>query len=302
MDRIDEWRLFATVARLGSFSRAAETHRRSPQAVTRAISALEKRIGTRLLHRTTRSVSLTDEGARHLELARRTLAEFEQLETPAHAAAELRGAISVTAPMLFGQLHVMPIVTRFLADTPAVDVRLLLLDRVVSLAEEGLDLGVRIGALPDSALKARLVGHVRSVICASPEYLERQGAPRSPESLARHQCVAFTATTPIAERWSFPSQGRRERSVTVHPRLVVNTGQAAIDAALAGTGLVRMLSYQVDEWVTRGKLRVVLRAFEPEPVPVHLVQLPGAPSRITSAFAEFAAAELIRRLGHSVRP
>jgi DNA-binding transcriptional LysR family regulator len=295
MDRADEWRLFASVADKRSFAKAAQEARRSPQAVTRAIAALEQRLGVRLLHRTTRSVSLTDEGARRLERSRRVLAELAALE--AGVAAEPRGLLTVTASVLFGQQHVLPIVTEFLAEHGAVDVRLMLLDRVVSLAEEGVDLAVRIGGLPDSSLRTRLVGHVRSIICASPAYLERRGTPRDPDALQGHDCIAFTTTTPIADRWSFAVPGRRERSVGVRARLVVNTGQAAVDAALAGVGLVRVLSYQVDHLLARKQLRVVLAPHEPPPSPIHLVQLPGVQVPAASAFAELAAGRLRRRFG-----
>lgn len=297
MDRVDEWRLFVSVASLGSFIEAARAHSCSPQSVTRAVAALEKRLGTRLLNRTTRSVSLTGEGERYLERSRRALGEFELLEAPSDARTELSGTLSVTASVLFGQLHLVPVVAEFLEAHPQLDVRLTLLDRVVSLAEEGIDLGVRIGALPDSALRARLVGHVRSVICASPAYLRRAGVPRDPEALARHTCIAFTNTTPIADRWSFPNGGKRERSVPVRARLIVNTAQAGIEAALAGVGLVRVLSYQVDSLLADQRLRGVLKTFEPAPVPVHLVHLPGPQSRPAAAFLEFAAERLRKRLG-----
>jgi DNA-binding transcriptional LysR family regulator len=297
MDRVEEWRLFVSVASLGSFIEAARAHSRSPQSVTRAIAALEKRLGTRLLNRTTRSVSLTGEGERYLERSRRALGEFDLLEAPSDARAELRGTLSVTASVLFGQLHLVPVVAEFLEAHPQLDLRLTLLDRVVSLAEEGIDLGVRIGALPDSALRARLVGHVRSVICASPAYLKRAGVPKDPEALASHACIAFTNMTPIADRWSFPSGGKRERSVAVRARLIVNTAQAGIEAALAGVGLVRALSYQVDALLADKRLRVVLEPFEPAPVPVHLVHLPGPQSRSAAAFLEFAAERLRKRLG-----
>ncbi|RKG91119.1 LysR family transcriptional regulator [Corallococcus terminator] len=297
MDRVGEWRLFVSVASLGSFIEAARAHSRSPQSVTRAVAALEKRLGTRLLNRTTRSVSLTGEGERYLERSRRALAEFDLLEAPSDARAELRGTLSVTASVLFGQLHLVPVVAEFLEAHPQLDLRLTLLDRVVSLAEEGMDLGVRIGALSDSALRARGVGHVRSILCASPAYLKRAGVPKEPEALARHACIAFTTTTPIADRWSFPSGGRRERGVAVHPRLIVNTAQAAIEAALAGVGLVRVLSYQVDSLLADKRLRVVLEPFESEPVPVHLVHLPGPQRRAAAAFLDFAAERLRKRIG-----
>jgi len=297
MDRIEEWRLFVAVAGARSFARTARAHHRSPQAVTRAIAALEARLGTRLLNRTTRSVSLTDEGERYLERGRRTLAEFDGLESGARAAAPLAGRLSITAPVLFGQLHVAPVAAAFLAAHPALDLRLLLLDRVVSLAEEGIDVGVRLGPLPDSSLRARQVGQVRSLVCASPAYLRRAGVPRTPEALSRHLCIAFSGTTSIADRWSFPGPGRRERAVPVRARWVVNTAQAALDAALAGEGIVRLLSYQVAEEVAAGALRVILRRFERDPLPVQLVHLPGIQTRAAGAFVAFAAGRIGSRLG-----
>lgn len=298
MDRLEEWRVFVAVATARSFAEAARSLGRSPQAATRAVAALEERLGARLLNRTTRSVSLTSDGERYLERGRRALAELDLLEAPADVTAPLRGVATVTAPVLFGQLHVVPVVIELLALHPGLDVRLMLLDRVVSLADEGVDVAVRIGPLPDSSLRARLVGHVRSVVCGSPAYLERAGRPRDPAALAEHACIAFTGNTPIADRWSFRAEGKRERSVAVKPRLTVNAGQAAIDAARAGVGLVRVLSYQVDDLVARHELSIVLRDFEPEPMPVHLVQLPGAQSRAGAAFVELASARLRAKLGH----
>ncbi len=296
MDRVEEWRLFAAVAGRKSFAAAARATRRSPQAVTRAIAALEERLGTRLLNRTTRSVSLTSDGERLLARGRQLVADFDALEAPGDSDAVLRGALTVTAPVLFGRHHLLPIAARFLADHPLVDLRLALLDRVVSLAEEGVDVAVRIGALPDSSLRALAVGQVRLVTCASPDYLARAGTPRSPADLARHDCIAFSATTPVPDRWSLPVAGRREQSVAVRARLVVNTPEAAIDAAVAGLGLVRVLSYQVDRLVAERALRVVLAGHEPAPLPVQLVQLPGVPTRVAAAFATAAAPALRERL------
>jgi DNA-binding transcriptional LysR family regulator len=295
VDRVDQLRLFVAVAGARSFAEAARTHRRSPQAVTRAIAALEERLGTRLLRRTTRSVSLTGDGERTLALARRALEGFDQVESIPGADAPLRGVLAVSASVLFGQLHVLPQVTAFLELHPQLDVRLALLDRVVSLEDEGIDVAVRIGALPDSALLARQVGQVRAVLVASPAYLSRAGAPRVPDALARHACIAFAGTTPIADRWAFPAAAR-DRSVRVHPRLVVNSGQAAIDAALAGLGIARVYSYQVDHLVADGRLRVVLRSHEPPAVPVQLLHAPGGVSRATAAFLDFAQPRLRARL------
>jgi DNA-binding transcriptional LysR family regulator len=290
MDRSEEWRVFVAVASLKSFTNAARQLGKSPQAVTRAVAALERRLDTRLLHRTTRSVSLSNDGERLLERSRRALAELDALEAPGETG-ELRGTLSVTAPVQFGQLHVLPLVRAFLAENAHVSVRLALLDRVVALAEEGIDVAVRIGALPDSALLARQVGRVRTVIVGSPQYLEHAGTPRQIDSLAKHATIAFTTTTPICDRWRFGS-----RSIAVTPRLVVNTAQAAIDAALAGMGLVRVMSYQVDHLVAAGKLRIVLASAEPDSVPVQLVSLPGVQPRIAQAFIDHAVEGLSSQL------
>jgi DNA-binding transcriptional LysR family regulator len=285
MDRLDEWQAFVAVAERRSFKQAALAAHRSPQAITRAVAALEARLGTRLLHRTTRAVSRTDAGGRLLERARRVLDELTALESPTPRT-QLRGRLSVTAPVLFGQLHVLPVVTEFLALHRQVEVNLTLLDRVVALAEEAVDLAVRIGQLPDSTLRSRLLGHVRYVVCASPAYLRRRGVPREPTALAHHDCIAFLGTS-APDRWSF-ADGSRVRGVQVHCRLQVNTGQAAVDAALAGLGLVRVLSYQVATLVQQRRLRLVLQRHEPAPAPVHIVQLPGAPVPAAAAFADLA--------------
>jgi DNA-binding transcriptional LysR family regulator len=298
MDRAEEWRVFVAVAGRRSFVEAARGLRRSPQAITRAVAALEQRLGVRLLNRTTRSVSVTGEGERYLERGRRVLTELDALESGPDARAPLAGRLSITAPVLFGQLHVAPLVWRFLEQHPGLDARLLLLDRVVSLPEEGIDLAVRIGPLPDSSLRARVVGHVRWVVCASPAYLARTGVPRTPDALARHVCISFDAGSPLADHWTFPRAGgrpragARARSVPLRPRLIVNTAQAGIDAAIAGLGVVRVLSYQVERALAEKKLRLVLESVAAPPVPVQIVQLPGVANRLAAAFADFAAERL----------
>jgi DNA-binding transcriptional LysR family regulator len=291
-DRIEEWRVFGAVASHKSFVAAARTLGRSPQHVTRAIAALEERLGARLFHRTTRAVSLTSEGARLLEQSRRVLEELDHLEAPRDPKAKLSGRLSVTAPVLFGQMHVVPVVSELLAKHPALDVRLVLLDRVVSLADEGIDVAVRIGPLPDSSLRARLVGHVRSVIVASPAYLKARPRLRTPRDLGddAHSCIAFAATTPTSDRWTFPADGRPVH-VNVRARLVVNDGQAAMNAALAGLGVVRLLSYQVARHVENDRLRIVLGEHEP-PLPIHLLHLPGIQPRAAPAFLDLAADKL----------
>lgn len=292
MDRVDAWRLFADVATRKSFRVAARGHGVSPQKVTRAIAALEEQLGRRLLNRTTRSVSLTDAGARYLERCRRVLAEVDQLDAVDPEAA-LTGTLTVTAPVVFGQLHVVPVVAALLAAHPGIDVRLGLTDRIASLADEGIDVAIRIGALPDSALRAVKLGEVRVVACASPAYLARHGTPRDPAALARHACIAYVATTPIADRWTFPAKGGgRDRGVKVRARLTVDTASAAIEAALAGIGIARLGSYQVDTLLAKGRLRAVLERFAPPPRPVHLVQLPGAPVHLAAAFTAIATPRL----------
>ena len=292
MDRSEEWRAFVAVAGRRSFVEAARALRRSPQAITRAVAALEQRLGARLLNRTTRSVSVTGEGELYLERGRRVLAELDALESAPETRTPLAGRLSITAPVLFGQLHVAPLLCAFLEEHPGVDGRLLLVDRVVSLAEEGIDLAVRIGALPDSSMRARLVGQVRWVVCASPAYLSRAGVPRAPEALARHACISFDAGSPVADHWSFPGGKGRERSVAFRPRLIVNTAQAGIDAAIAGLGIVRVVSYQVERPLAQRKLRLILERFAMPPVPIHILQLPGLPNRLAAAFVDFAGVRL----------
>lgn len=271
MDRFDALTVFVAVAEQESFAEAARQLNRSAAAVTRAIAALEDRLQVRLLNRTTRAVTLTEAGARALETARRLLAGYEELDGIAEEAGTLRGGIGVTAPTMFGRMHLLPLVQSFLEAHPEVTVRLVLLDRVVSLVDEGLDLALRIGSLPDSALRATRVGDVQESIYASPDYLAAQGVPQHPRDLARHRIVACTTITPVADRWHFPGIG----PVPVQPRLVVNTTEAAVQAAVAGLGLSFIVSYQAAPHVAAGRLVRVLQAHEPPPEPVHLVHPAG---------------------------
>ena len=297
MDRIDAWTTFAAVAEARSFAAAARRLGRSPAAVTRAVAALEERLGARLLNRTTRSVALTDAGAQVLERARRALAGFAELEgAAATERQELRGRLRVTAPVAFGRLHVLPFVEAFLRDHPGATVQLVLLDRVVSIVEEGFDLAVRLGRLPDSSLRAIRSGEVRRGVYASPEYLRSHGTPRTPQSLGRHPCVACTAVTPVPDCWTFSRDGRTF-VVPISPLLTVNTSEAAADAALAGLGPTCLLSYQVDAHVRSGMLARILGPFEPPPVPVQVVTPAGrfvAP--LVRAFVDGGVAALRGRL------
>jgi DNA-binding transcriptional LysR family regulator len=298
LDRIDAWITFATVAEARSFATAARRLGRSPAAVTRAVAALEERLGARLLNRTTRSVALTEAGARALETARSVLAGFEQLEGVAAAdRQEPRGRLGVTASVVFGRLHVLPVVQAFLRDHPAATVQLVLLDRVVSLVDEGLDVAVRLGRLPDSSLRAIRVGEVRRAVYASPKYLRANGTPRTPQELARHACIACTAVTPVPDRWTFERAGRK-LAVSVSPRLVLNSAESAIDAALAGFGPTCVLSYMVDPHLRAGRLERILDAFEPPPVPVQVVIPAGRfVTPLARAFVEQAVEALRATLG-----
>ncbi|WP_434042863.1 MULTISPECIES: LysR family transcriptional regulator [Sorangium] len=292
MDRLDTLRVFIAVAEEEGFAPAARRLSMSPPAVTRAIAALEERIGTRLLHRTTRIVRLTEAGARFLTDCKRILGEIEEAEASAAGShAELRGQIGVTAPVMFGRMFVAPVVLDFLARHPRVSARTLLVDRVVDMLDEGLDVAVRIAHLPDSSLTAIRVGSVRLVVCASPDYLAARGAPETPADLAQLDTIAFSQAASPAE-WAF-SSGARVEKVLPPSQLLVNTADVAIAAAVAGRGLARVLSYQVGPELRAGRLRIVLPAFEPPPVPVHVVhpEGPRAAARVR-AFVDF----LVERL------
>jgi DNA-binding transcriptional LysR family regulator len=301
LDRIDAWTTFAAVADARSFAAAARRLGRSPAAVTRAVAALEERLGARLLNRTTRSVALTDAGARTLEAARRALSGFAELEGVAAAdRQEPRGRVGVTAPIAFGRLHVLPVVRAFLRDHPAATVQLLLLDRVVSLVDEGLDVAIRLGRLPDSSLRAIRAGEVRRGVYASPGYLQAKGTPRTPEALARRECVACTAVTPVPDRWTFQRDGR-SFAVPVSSRLTVNTAEAAIDAAIAGLGPTCVISYQVEAHVRAGRLERILGPFEPAAMPVQVVTPAGRfVTPIVRAFVERAVEALREALGSPI--
>lgn len=304
MDRLDAMRVFVAVAEAGGFAPAARSLRLSPPAVTRAVAALEERIGARLLHRTTRTVRLTEAGARYLADAKRILAELEEAEAVAAGAhGEPRGQLAVTAPLLFGKMHVAPVVLDFLDRFPEVSARTLFVDRVVDLMDEGMDVAVRIAVLPDSGLTAVRVGEVRRVVCAAPGYLARRGTPETPAELERHDCIGFQSAAAPAP-WVFPARAG-DGAATIRPpmRLLVNNADVAVAAARDGRGIVRVLSYQVADEVRQGSLAVVLADHEPPPIPVQLVHLEGrrAAARVR-AFVDFAAGRLRAVLGWATSP
>jgi DNA-binding transcriptional LysR family regulator len=300
-DRLDTMAMFVAVAELGSFAEAARRLNRDPAAVTRAVAALEADLRVRLLNRTTRSVALTDEGGRFLDGCRRLLASYDDLRAQGDGArAEPHGAISVTTTGMFGRLHVLPSIVRFMERYPRVDVRAMFVDRIVSLVDEGLDVGVRLGKLPDSSLRATRVGQVYLSVYASPDYLARHGEPLSPRDLIDHQTVSCLTISPIPDRWSF--DGADVTNVPVKPRLVVNSIESAADAVAEGAGLTFLASYHAHAYVQAGRLRRVLAAWEPAPIPIHILQPAGRfPAVKVRLFVDHLAADLRRRFATARR-
>ncbi|WP_244467953.1 LysR family transcriptional regulator [Nitratireductor soli] len=260
MDRLHEIEVFIAVAETGSFAKAGRQLRLSPPAVTRAISALEDRLGARVFNRTTRSLSITDIGERFLKSGRRILADLDAAQKEAVGDAAMpRGHLTVTASVAFGRTALAPVVCGFLAQHPRITASVLLLDRVANLVEEGIDVAVRIAHLPDSNLIAKRIGAVHRILVASPEYLVRRGAPASPADLRLHSVIAFTGLMPNRE-WRFLNE-QKPGSVSLHPTFEINDAVAAIQAAEMGHGIAIALSYMVSDQIRDGKLVPVLGTF-----------------------------------------
>ena len=288
---------FVAVAELGSCTAAARQTRQSAPATSRAVALLEVRLGTSLLARTTRSVRLTEAGTAYLETCRHVLGTLEAAERVAsRERAVPRGILTVTAPLAFGRLHVRPVVDAFLDRHPAMRARLWLVDRVVNLVDEGVDVAVRIGHLPDSSLVATRVGAIRRVVCASPRYLAAAKKIKKPADLAHHTVVAFSGLT-AETSWSFA--GRR---VKVTPRLVVNGAEAAVASACEGHGVTCVLAYQAEAELRDGTLVPLLEAHEPPPVPVFVVTHASGASAKTRAFVDAAVPALKDALARSPTP
>ncbi|BAI75397.1 transcriptional regulator (plasmid) [Azospirillum sp. B510] len=289
MDRWQAMRIFAKVAETGSFAETARLMHLSAPAVTRAVASLEDVIGARLFVRTTRSVKLTEAGIRYFEDCRRILADIAEAEAAAGGSyANPAGTLAITASALFGQMHVLPIVTEFLDIHPAMRARTLFIDRPVNIVEEGVDVAVRIGHLPDSGFTAVKVGTVRRVICGSPAYFERHGAPLTPADLRNHRIAASTSAWASPE-WRFAGDQR----VTIDLVLQCNTNEAAIATAREGWGLTRVLHYQIGPALLDGSLRIVLSEHEEPPLPIHVLYPEGrhAPAKVR-AFVDLAVARL----------
>jgi DNA-binding transcriptional LysR family regulator len=270
MDRLDAMQAFVAVADLQGFAPAARKLGLSASGVTRLIAALEDRLGARLLQRTTRKVALTDVGTRYLERVRRILADVEEAESSAEGErTRPSGRLVVSAPIGFGRLHVSPVMSHYLGSYPEVTAELRLTDRTVNLVEDGVDLAVRIGHLPDSTLVARHVGEMRRIVVASDAYLTQRGEPDTPEAIATHDTIQFGAAT-AAPEWRFVEDGHEVR-VLCTPRFTTNSADAAIQYAGQGGGLTRVLAYQAADAIKAGRLRIVLEKFEPPALPIHAV-------------------------------
>jgi DNA-binding transcriptional LysR family regulator len=296
MDRLDSMALFLDVLDMGSLSAVARARSIPLATLSRKISDLEAHLGTRLLQRAGRGLVPTDVGVDFATACRRILDDVAEAERV--AGGELfrpKGSLIITSPVVFGRLHVLPVIADFLKMYPDIRVRLIQSDRIVDLAEEHVDLAVRIGTLRDSGLAARTIGTLRQVLCASPDYLSQHGRPTRPEELENHFCVSFQTLT-SGSNWTFRSADA-DVQVEIHPRLTVNTAEAAVDAAISGLGLTRVLSYQVDDALRAGRLETFMEDFEGPAWPVSLMypKRGSVPKKIR-VFIDFAADRLKSRL------
>lgn len=297
MDRLEAMSVFAAVVDGGSLSAAGRRLNVPLATVSRKLADLEAHLKTRLITRSTRKLVLTDAGRDYLAACRQILEQVDEAERSASGAyAKVKGQLVIAAPIVFGRLHMVPVAAAFLEQHPEVDIQLRLGDRNVHLIEEHVDLALRIGPLPDSSLVATQVGSIRRVVCASPDYLHRFGAPQTLDDLVGHRCISFDGLD-AATAWSFAGDGGEKRQVAVHSRLTVSTADAAIAAATIGLGLTRVLSYQVADSLRDGRLVRVLADDEPHAVPASLIY-PGQgrlPMK-TRAFIDFAVGRLRERL------
>ena len=292
MDRIDAMSTLVAAVDAGSLSGASRALGKPLATVSRKVSDLEAHLGTQLLVRSSRRLALTEAGQAFLASARRILEDLDEAERAASGEYRTpRGHLHITAPIMFGRLHVEPVVLDFLKAYSDITVRLTLADTLMNLVDDHVDLAVRVGRLPDSRLKALRLGEIGWVTCASPDYLARQGEPDSPDALTDHDCVMFEGLYSTAS-WTF-GRGSEAKDISIRPRLSVNSADAAIAAALRGAGVTRVLSYQVAEPVARGDLKLILRPFEPEALPVHLLHAGQslAPLKLR-AFLDFAGPRL----------
>lgn len=296
MDRLKAMQIFVAAVEEGSLSAVSRRLFMPLATVSRKLTDLETHLKTRLLLRSSRQLTLTDAGREYLASCLAILEQVAEAErTAAGAYSTAKGQLVITAPLVFGRLHAVPVISEFIEHYPEVDVRLMLLDHCVNLLEECVDIALRIGFLPDSNLIAVPIGKVRKIICASPTYLERFGTPSIPDDLRNHRCVTFEDQASPFE-WFFPV-GECIQRVHVHSRISVNTAEAAIDAALCGSGLTRVLSYQAEQSIKSGHLVRVLQDYEPEAMPVNIVHVGGRHVPMKArAFIDFAGPRIRTRI------
>ena len=296
MDRFEAMTVLLTVVEAGSFSAAGRKLDMPLATVSRKVTELEVHLKARLLNRSTRRLTLTDTGRDYLVACKRIVEDLNEAERSASGEFSApRGDLVITTPIVFGRLYVLPVITEFLRVYPQVNVRLVQSDHVVNLIEDHVDLAVRIGKLPDSRLSATRVGDTRRAVCGSPQYFAAHGVPAVPSDLGAHQCITFEALM-SPQAWSFNVDGV-DFSAPIQSRLIVNTADAAIEAAIAGAGLTRVLCYQFDAARRAGSLSVVLQSFEPAALPISLVYSNQKPLPMKlRAFLDFAAPRLRERM------
>jgi DNA-binding transcriptional LysR family regulator len=297
MDRLEAMSIALAVAEAGSLTAAARRQKTPLATVSRKVSELEAHLQTKLFNRTSRALVLTDAGRSFVAAAKRILADVAEAERAASGEyATPRGDLTVSAPVALGRMHLLPVVAEFLATFPQVDVALSLQDRAVNLLEEHVDVALRIGALADSSLIAVRIGEICRVVCASPAYLKSRGTPRSPDDLARHDCISYPPLQ-SPSTWTFRRE-QRDYAVPVRSRLIVSNVESARDGARAGIGIAVAFSYQVGELIKSGELTPLLQGFVPPPQPVSFVYSPNRfmPVKLR-AFLDFALPRLKARLG-----
>lgn len=299
MDRFAAMSTFVAVIDAGSFSAAARQLGMPLATVSRRVSDLEDLLQVGLINRSTRKLTLTQAGENYYQSCRRLLDDLGEAERRASGEYEIpRGDLVITAPLVFGHLHLTPVVVEFLRIHPEVDLQLLLSDDVVTLPGEQIDLALRISHLPDSSMATEQIGTIRRVVCASPDYLTKNGTPQHPDELDQHDCITRAALT-VPDSWPFRINGKME-AVPLRRRLAVTTAEAAISASIAGAGLARVLCYQVRQAMREDKLATILHDFEPDPLPLSLVYVAtrAVPLKLR-AFLDFAVPRLKQRLSQA---
>lgn len=293
MDRLEAMSILVASVEEGSFSAAGRKLGVPLPTISRKVADLEAHLEARLLVRSTRKLALTEAGIAYVAACKRILEDVDAAETQASGEYSVpRGELTITAPIVFGRIHILPVVSEFLLHFDEINVRMMLSDRNVDLVDDHIDMAVRIGDLPDSSLLATKIGAIRRVVCGSPAYFAEHGTPTAPGDLAGHTCVMFSIGP--GTTWTF-GHGKQARLIRPQCRLHINTAEAAIDAAIGGLGVTNVLSYQVARAVEEGKLMIVLQAFEPPPIPVHLIHAhQGLLPLKMRRFLEFAA-PLIRK-------